>query len=116
MTGVDTETDPVVVRDVFPAEVATPAGVHRGVRAVITRERLYVFAADGAGRKLILSEPLDLARSLLAHPSAPRNRAHHLVLNGQQEATVHVTRARGCGCGSPLKGWQPWTPYRQGPA
>lgn len=115
VTGVGEEPDPVVIADVFPAEVATPSGVHRGVRAVVTRTRLYVWAADGAGRRLVLCEPVDLGRSAFARPGAPRSHAHHLTVSGQQEATMHITRARGCGCGSPLKGWAPWTPYVKGP-
>lgn len=116
VSGVGVEEQPVVVADVFPAEVALPTGVLRGVRAVITRARLYVWAAEGPTPRLVFSEPVDLARSAFARPGAPRSHAHHLTLSDQQEATVHVTRARGCGCGSPLKTFTPWTPWVKGPA
>lgn len=111
----DPEPEPVVIRDVFPAEVATPSGVYRQARAVVTRTRLYVWVAEGDGPRLVLCEAINPGRTVFARPNAPRSHAHHVTLSGQEEATVHVTRARGCGCGSPLKSWQPWSPYRQGP-
>lgn len=111
------EANPVVLRDVFPAEVALPGGiVYRTARAVITRERVYVWLAEGQGRRLVYSEPYEPAASRVAPINAPRSQRTHLVLAGEEEQTVHVSRQRGCGCGNPLKGWTPWQPFAKGAA
>jgi hypothetical protein len=108
MTGT---TAPVVVRDVFPAEVTVTGRVYRNARAVITRDRLLVYLTT-AGPAVDL--PYDRAGSTVPPLNAPRARASHLALTGGGQA--HINAQRGCGCGNPLKGWTPWQPYRKAPA
>jgi hypothetical protein len=104
-----TETTlPVVVRDVFPAEVAVAGQVYRSARAVITRDRLLVYLTTAGP---VIDTPYDPAASAVAPLNAPRSRPSHLALPGGQQA--HVNGQRGCGCGNPLKGWTPWQPYRK---
>jgi hypothetical protein len=102
---------PVVVRDVFPAEVAVGGSVYRSARAVITRDRLLVYLTTAGP---VVDTPYDPAASTVAPISAPRSRASHLAL--PDGGTAHVNGQRGCGCGNPLKGWTPWQPYRKGTA
>lgn len=108
---VETSAPPVVIRDVFPAEVAVGGQVFRSARAVITRDRLLVYLTTAAP---VIDVPYEPDASAVAPLSAPRTRASHLTLTGGGAA--HVNGQRGCGCGNPLKGWTPWQPYRKGTA
>jgi hypothetical protein len=99
---------PVVVRDVFPAEVAVGGNVYRSARAVITRDRLLVYLTTAGP---VVDTPYDRELSAVAPLNAPRSRASHLTLADGRPA--HVNGQRGCGCGNPLKGWTPWQPYRK---
>lgn len=100
---------PVVIRDVFPAEVAIGGEVHRTARAIITRDRLLVYLTTAGP---VLDTPYDAAASDVPPISAPRSRPAHLTLADGTPA--HVNGQRGCGCGNPLKGWTPWQPYLKG--
>lgn len=90
--------------------------MYRTALAVVTRERVYVWIADGRERRLVYSEPYEQAASGIAPINAPRSQGSHLALAGEEAQTVHITRQRGCGCGNPLKGWQPWHPFATGAA
>jgi hypothetical protein len=113
---VEPEGTPLVVRDVFPAEVAVAGVVFRSARAVVTRERVYVWLAQDGAPKLVLSSAYDPATSSVAVLNAPRSKASHLQLADDDEygsAMLHVNGQRGCGCSSPLKAFTPWQPYRK---
>lgn len=98
------EPPPIVVRDVFPAEVTIGASVYRSARAIITRDRAYVFIAGNGAPTQVLDAPYDTEASTVPALNAPPRQATHLILSGDQEGTaVHVNRQRGCGCGNPLK-------------
>jgi hypothetical protein len=99
---------PVVVRDVFPAEVIIGGSSYRSARVVITRDRLLVYLTTAGP---VVDAPYDVALSAVAPLNAPRSRASHLTLTDGRPA--HVNGQRGCGCGNPLKGWTPWQPYRK---
>lgn len=101
----------MVIRDVFPAEVAYGGTVYRDTRAIITMDRLLVYLTTG---EPILDLPYDRAASSVAPLNAPRARSSHLTLTGGD--TANVNGQRGCGCGNPLKGWTPWQPYRKSTA
>jgi hypothetical protein len=104
------EDDPIVVRDLFPAEVQVGDVTYRTAFAIITRERLYVWQAEGRERVLRLSAAYDPARSTIpAYHAPPRQDARVVMYDGR---TAVVRRQRGCGCGSSLRGWRPWRPYR----
>ncbi len=109
MTGVEwPEPDAVVLRDVFPAVVTAGPSTFRSALAVITRSRVYVFT-ERVAPALAMSYDPDASR--VPALNAPRSAPAHLVLADGQ--TITVQGQRGCGCGNPLKGWQPWRPYRK---
>ena len=95
------EQAPVVVRDQFPVEVTTDEGLLRSARALITRERLYVFQAEAGRPKLVASLAWVREGSKVPETYASRSSATHLVLEDGSRA--HVNRQNGCGCGNPLK-------------
>lgn len=101
------ESNPVVVRDVFPAEVYVGGITYRTARALVTRERLYVFQAQGRERLLRLDEPYTDG-SIPRYNASPREATSLTLADGR---AVVIRRQRGCGCGSPLRGWSPWSPY-----
>lgn len=98
----EVEQRPVVVRDQFPVEVVAPDGaLLRSARALLTRERLYVFQAPSGRPTLVLSLPWVREGSKVPETYASRSQGTHLMLaDGQQ---VHVNRQQGCGCGNALK-------------
>lgn len=108
--GLQPEPSPVVVRDLFPAEVHVDGLVYRTAFVVITRERLYVWQGEGRDRPLRLVAPYDPATSTVpAYHAPPRQDARLDLGRGR---TALVRRQRGCGCSSSLRGWRPWRPYR----
>lgn len=96
------EQSPVVVRDQFPVEVAMPdGGLLRSARTLLTRERLYVFQAEGGQPKLVASLAWTQEGSKVPETYASRSQATHLALT--DGGMAHVNRQNGCGCGNPLK-------------
>lgn len=107
------EDAPVVIRDLFPAEVQLGDLVYRTALAVITRRRLYVWQAEGRDRVLRLVAEYDPAGSTIPpYNAAPRQQATLRLLGHPDASYAVVRRQRGCGCGSSLRGWHPWQPYR----
>lgn len=106
------EDPPVVLRDVFPAVVTAGSRVHRSALAIITRDRVLAWTSRSC---LVLDAAYDPLISVVPPASAPRTLrpAHLVLLDG---TAVTVVGQRGCGCGNPLKGWRPWSPYRKAPA
>lgn len=98
---------PIVVRDVFPARVVLGDRVLTAARAIVTRDRLLVYLTRG---EPALDEAYDPARSTVPPPSSSPREPSHLVLPDGRVAVV--TRMRGCGCGSPVRSWRPWAPWR----
>lgn len=105
------ESNPVVVRDVFPAEVWVDGLVYRSARAIVTRERVYVFQGQGRERVLRLDEPYVPTVSTIPRYNAGPRENTTLALREDPERVLVIRRQRGCGCGSPLRGWSPWSPY-----
>lgn len=108
------ESNPVVVRDVFPAEVWVDGVAYRTARALVTRERVYVFQAQGRERVLRLDEAYLPESSTVPRYNAGPREETRLQLRGSEVGAMRslvIRRQRGCGCGSPLRGWSPWSPY-----
>jgi hypothetical protein len=106
------EDAPVVVRDVHPATVTLPYGTeHRRARAVLTRERLYVYVEENRAPTLAWSAPYTRDGLVLPPAGASAGKAWRVPVD---EGTVLVQPAGGCGCGSVLKLWQPFRPMRRG--
>lgn len=104
------EEHPVVVRDAFPSLVTIAGDTIASARAIVTRSRLYVFTGAGRERNLVLDEAYVPEQSTVPAYNARRSESTHLLLADGR--TVTVARQRGCGCGSSLKAWNPWQPYR----
>jgi hypothetical protein len=104
----ETLDDRVVLRDGFPRIVAVDGvPTYRSASVVVTRDRVLVYVTRAAP---ILDAPYDPASVDRAPVQRPRRAADDPpLLSGR---TLTVTRQRGCGCSSPLKGWRPWRPYR----
>ena len=94
-----------VVFDVFPAQVTTPDAVHRDARAILTEDGLLeVYSATtglpnpGPGPYRVVQE------TALSHEGTADRRAVVQVASG----SITVVPTRGCGCGSPLRSYDPW--------
>jgi hypothetical protein len=106
------ETSPVVIRDVFPAEAWLGDGnVYRSARVVVTRERVYVWQAEGRDRHLRLDAAYDPERSTVPRYNAGPREQTILALDDGPVPSLVIRRQRGCGCSSPLRGWRPWSPF-----
>jgi hypothetical protein len=109
------EDAPVVLRDVFPAEVWVDGVVYRTARAIVTRERVYVWQAEGRQQLLRLDEAyLPESSTVPRYNAGPREETRLQLRDSEPGAmrALVVRRQRGCGCGSSLRGWRPWNPYR----
>lgn len=96
-----TEARPVVVRDVFPAEVVHGEDLYRPVRVLITRDHVYLFEARDGRPALLWSSPWTREGSEVPDVNAPKAMGSHLVL--ADGTVIHVNTQRHCGCGNPLK-------------
>lgn len=106
------EAEPVVVKDTHPATVTLPDGTeHRRARAVLTRERLYVYVEQSRVPTLAWSAPYGRDGLVLPPAGASKGKAWRVPVDG---GLVLVQPAGGCGCGSVLKLWAPFTPMRRG--
>jgi len=104
---------PIVVADRFPATVTTPDGqVWRGARVVLTYDELFVWRADGA-EPTPRGEPVLVARHgwRVLDSDVQRNRIWKIATEAGEFVAA---KGGGCGCGSPLKTFVPWRPYRVG--
>jgi hypothetical protein len=118
VTGVETTAERVVIRDVFPAVVRAGGQTWRNARAVITRDRVYVWTSRTTA---VIDAAYDPELSTVPALNASRSARTALVLTAEPVNTMraelvqHLTveGQRGCGCGNPLKGWTPWRPYRK---
>jgi hypothetical protein len=106
------ELGAVVVRDTFPACVTVGELVHDTARAVVTRTHVYVWTADTGSPTLVEAAAYNPEESSVPPLNASRNKRTALRLADGRE--LHIVRASGCGCGNPLRHWQPWAPYRKG--
>jgi hypothetical protein len=112
VTGVETTAEErVVIRDVFPAVVTTGLDTYRNARAVVTRDRVYVWLTRATP---VLEAGYDRDLSTIPRVNAPRSTRTYLRLSSGTALTIEAQR--GCGCGNPLKGWTPWRPYRKATA
>lgn len=110
------EEEPVVVYDLFPAEVTTPVGIRRDARVIATRERVYVYVGGARRRpELLYVAPVDWQLSTLPAAGRVRQDQAHLARLGATEPEVHVTPTRSCGCSAGyLRSFTPWQPWRRG--
>jgi hypothetical protein len=96
----DVEQSPVVLRDVFPADVTTADGNGaRNVRAVITTERLYVWHELNGAPALLFQAAVDPLASDIGNTWSRPPFLVAFVDGGE----ARITAGSGCGCGSPLR-------------
>lgn len=109
------DLEPVTLRRYFPAEVTMPdATFLRNALVIVTRVRVYVFDKPELP---LYDDVIDLEGSTLAHESVMRHTAATIAIRNTSGgpfalAPMLVNKARGCGCGNPLKTYQPWAPVR----
>lgn len=88
-----------VALDMFPARVTLPSGATlRTARVFVANGRVQVYTNDNGRAKLYYD------RELL---SSSGNTARSLDLQ-VADGSVKVARTTGCGCGNPLKRFNPW--------
>jgi len=88
-----------IALDVFPAKVTLPSG------AMLDTARVYVADGDVLVYTAGLDEPaLMLRRPLVGHEGNLKSGMSLQVEDG----VVSVTRSKGCGCGHPLRWFNPW--------
>lgn len=95
----------MILIDMHPAELLLPDGTrHELVRVVLTDKRIRVWAEVGRQPQLLVDEAHDGVRLESQYP---------VVGQPIQVGGLAVTRMRGCGCGSSLKGLRPPTDEEQ---
>jgi len=104
-------TDPVVVRlDLFPATVVRGSDrepvVTRTARLYATNDTIYVYEEAGEQPELVLEARYEDVEG--------RNTTGWTFTLWDGD-TLHTRRGEGCGCGSRLRGFRPWTYMVQGP-
>lgn len=96
----------VVIADRFPAVVCDPDGrIHDRARVVLTRDEMFVWVENGGGVHELVRQRYQLDGSTVG-----RGDWSILAVGGPWL----VQRGHGCGCGSPLKRFVPWTPWKVG--
>jgi hypothetical protein len=110
------ESEPVIIRRVYPANVITPDGAeHRGVLAIVTRERVYVWAGAGGAVQLLFDEAYVQPARPLPHVAQLKSAPLLLAFEGLGTQMLEIRAGSGCGCGSPLKVFRPWAADVSGP-
>lgn len=93
-----------IALDVFPARVTLPSGAEFDTaRVYVADERVLVYTASVGDPVLTFSRPL------LASEGNVRSGVSLQVEDG----VVQVVRSRGCGCGHPLRRFNPWRGERR---
>lgn len=94
----------MILLDVHPAEFLDAAGERVApVRAVLTDQRLRVWRAVGREVELVVDEPVGRVVLESRHPRIGQPIDVPLTAGG----SVQLVRAKGCGCGSPLRAIRP---------
>lgn len=111
---------PLIRLDLFPATVSSPDNSvliqHDKARVVITTDAVFVFIDSPQGPAVALKARLDSAHGdrthgyILTFTPPPDTSGETPVARNQ--ATIKVTPSGGCGCGSRLRSFTPFTPMR----
>lgn len=87
--------------DLVPVHVETPQGRIKDARLYVRDGRAMVFAAKG--REVIVA----MEATGVVETTRPQFRKQPFVVRFEDGGIWEATRAGGCGCGSPLKKFQP---------
>lgn len=111
---------PLIRLDLFPAAVTSPDGSvlvqHDKARVIITTDALFVFIDSPQGPAVALKARLDSAQGdrvngyIMTFTPPPDTSTNPPTQRGK--ATILVKPAGGCGCGSRLRSFTPFTPMR----
>lgn len=111
---------PLIRLDLFPAAVTSPDNSvlvnHEKARVIITTDALFVFIDSPQGPAVALKARLDSAQGdrtngyILKFTPPPDTSTNPPTPRGT--ATIRVAPAGGCGCGSRLRSFTPFTPMR----
>lgn len=112
--------DPVVTApavelrmDLFPARIVANPGdpemetVYEITRLLVGRDEIWAWAMVEGSPQLVLNERIE---------SIEGRRTTGWTATLSDGSSVYFTRATGCGCGNPLRGWQPPFQTTQGPS
>jgi hypothetical protein len=116
----NTQLAPLIRLDLFPAAVSSPNRSilinHDKARVVVTTDALFVFIDSPQGPAVALKARLDTAHgdrtngyTFTFTPPADKSTDPPTP---RSLATVKVTPSGGCGCGSRLRSFTPFTPMR----
>jgi hypothetical protein len=94
-----------LVFDTFPAEVRTPDRIYRDVRAALMEDGTLQVWATNTGEPNAGPGP---HRVLVASASARSGRLSPGVALQTEFGEVTVKSQNGCGCGNPLRSWDPF--------
>ena len=97
-------TSPLITADLFPAQITNPD--HPKARAIITTTTLYIFQDSPQGPIPLLTAPI-----LEVHGD-PRNGFDVYLTTRNTPTPVSIRPATGCGCGSHLPNFRPFTEMR----
>lgn len=93
-----------IALDAFPARVTLPSGAELGpVRVYVADGQVLVYTVTDGTPNLYFE------RKLLSSEGSMLRGLHLQVADGE----VVVTKDRGCGCGHPLKRFNPWPNERR---
>lgn len=98
------ETDAIITRRVWPAQVNLGPVMYRAALVIVTERQVYVWTR----RDMIVVSDRWLSGSTL--PPAHLLAAQPMTVLTESSGTVVVNLDGGCGCGSDLRGFQPFTP------
>lgn len=90
--------------DLFPAKVVeiTPIGeelrVHQVTRLLVSRDEIWVWEMAGGRPQLVIND---------RYESIDGRRTTGWTALLSDGSGLSFRRASGCGCGNPLRGWQP---------
>lgn len=111
---------PLIRLDLFPAAISSPNGSisfrHDKARVIVTTDALFIFVDSPQGPAVALRARLDAANGnrndgyTFTFTPPPDTSGDTPVARSQ--ATLRVTPSGGCGCGSRLRSFTPFTPMR----
>lgn len=114
------QLSPLVRLDLFPAKVESPDNSvffsHDKARVIVTTDGLFIFVDSPAGPAVALKARLSSAhgdrKEGYTFTYMPPPDTHTEPPTPRSMATIKVTPSGGCGCGSRLRSFTPWTPMR----
>lgn len=118
--GPQAKLSPLIRLDLFPAAITSPDNSvffsHEKARVIVTTDGLFIFVDSPSGPAVALKARLSSAHgnrkdgytfTYMPPPDTQTDPPTPRAL-----ATLKVTPSSGCGCGSRLRSFTPWSPMR----